>query len=97
MIRGNVITTQRCGLSARHGLIRFNCRRKHCTASREFIEEETLPSYHQKQYCPVHIGDLLGERYRILEKLGYGAYATVWLARDERCLYHAAIFFLLEC
>ena len=33
--------------------------------------------------CPVHLGDLLkGAGYRILRKLGYGVYFTVWLAVD---------------
>ncbi|KAJ7682415.1 kinase-like domain-containing protein [Mycena polygramma] len=34
---------------------------------------------------PVRLGDILGPdppRYRIAAKLGYGGYATVWLARD---------------
>ncbi|KAJ6554520.1 kinase-like domain-containing protein [Mycena capillaripes] len=35
--------------------------------------------------CPVRVGDLLGPdppRYRVAAKLGWGSYATVWLARD---------------
>ncbi|KAJ6599404.1 kinase-like domain-containing protein [Mycena sp. CBHHK59/15] len=39
--------------------------------------------------CPVKLGDTLGPdcsstppRYRVTAKLGYGAYSTVWLARD---------------
>lgn len=28
------------------------------------------------------IGDVLHERYQIVDKLGYGGYSTVWLARD---------------
>ena len=48
------------------------------------IEEQTLPRYKQKQYYPVKIGDRFNDRYRIITKLGYGAYSTVWLARDDR-------------
>ncbi len=49
------------------------------------IEEQTLPRYSQKQYYPVRIQQRLKkDRYTILAKLGYGAYSTVWLARDER-------------
>ena len=33
-------------------------------------------------YHPVHIGDIYHERYRVIHKLGYGAYSTVWLTRD---------------
>lgn len=29
------------------------------------------------------IDDLLHNRYRIVDKLGFGGYSTVWLARDE--------------
>ena len=48
------------------------------------VEEETLPRYHQKRYYPVKIGDIFKNQYRVITKLGYGAYSTVWLARDER-------------
>lgn len=34
-------------------------------------------------YHPVVVGDRLGPRYRVLDKLGHGSYSTVWLARDE--------------
>lgn len=50
------------------------------------VEEQTLPLYHQKHYYPVKLGDVFNGRYRIIAKLGYGAYSTVWLARDERLL-----------
>ncbi|KAJ7109065.1 kinase-like domain-containing protein [Mycena crocata] len=37
--------------------------------------------------CPIKLGDILGpdppRRYRVTAKLGWGAYATVWLARDR--------------
>jgi len=46
------------------------------------IEEETLPFYEPQQYYPVHIGDVYKSKYQIVGKLGYGAYATVWLCRD---------------
>jgi serine/threonine-protein kinase SRPK3 len=41
------------------------------------IEEQTLPLYHQKHYYPVKIGDFFKTQYRIIAKLGYGAYSTV--------------------
>lgn len=34
-------------------------------------------------YHPVAIGDNLGGRYHVLNKLGHGSYSTVWLARDD--------------
>jgi hypothetical protein len=51
------------------------------------IEEQTLPRYSQRQYYPVRIGQRLTDRYRVITKLGYGAYSTVWLAKDERYVY----------
>lgn len=58
------------------------------------IEEQTLPYYHKKRYYPVRIGDTLKDRYKIIAKLGYGAYSTVWLARDE--MYYLQSFYLLD-
>lgn len=53
-------------------------------AHSQAIEEQTLPFYHRKYYYPVKIGQVFNDRYRIIAKLGYGAYSTVWLAWDER-------------
>lgn len=43
---------------------------------------ETLSSYRPGGYHPVMIGDTLHDRYIIADKLGFGGYSTVWLARD---------------
>ncbi|KAL8720610.1 MAG: hypothetical protein Q9225_002545 [Loekoesia sp. 1 TL-2023] len=44
---------------------------------------EDLEGYIPGEYHPAHIGDLYSnERYQIVHKLGFGSYATVWLARD---------------
>ncbi|KAJ5405013.1 protein kinase [Penicillium sp. CMV-2018d] len=53
-------------------------------AHSQAIEEQTLPFHHRKYYYPVKIGQVFKDRYRIIAKLGYGAYSTVWLAWDER-------------
>lgn len=38
-----------------------------------------------ESFCRVRLGDKFDdERYMALRKLGYGQYATVWLARDSR-------------
>ncbi|GAB1726045.1 hypothetical protein NU195Hw_g1151t1, partial [Hortaea werneckii] len=46
------------------------------------FEEERLPWYRADQFYPVHIGETLISRYKVVGKLGYGAYSTVWLCRD---------------
>lgn len=43
---------------------------------------ETLERYKPGGYHPVMIGDVLSERYCIVDKLGFGGYSTVWLAQD---------------
>lgn len=44
------------------------------------VEAEELDS---GPYFPVELGDFFKDgRYRVLNKLGWGGYATVWLARD---------------
>jgi non-specific serine/threonine protein kinase len=50
------------------------------TAPTEWVED-----YRPGKFHPVDLGDRFKNgRYRILRKLGYGAYSTVWLARDEQ-------------
>ena len=49
-------------------------------AATEWIED-----YHPGGLHPIHIGDTFdGGRYKILRKLGYGSFSTVWLARDAQ-------------
>ncbi|KAE8349567.1 kinase domain protein [Aspergillus coremiiformis] len=47
------------------------------------VEEETLPFYRPEQFYPVYIGEVLNSKYKVLGKLGYGSYSTVWLCRDN--------------
>ena len=46
------------------------------------VEEETLVWYTPEDFYPVKIGETFKSRYRVVGKLGYGAYATVWLCKD---------------
>ncbi|KAL1305508.1 hypothetical protein AAFC00_002379 [Neodothiora populina] len=48
------------------------------------IEEETLPHYHPHHFLSVRLGQVFGERYEVLAKLGFGSESTVWLAKDLR-------------
>ena len=51
----------------------------------EPFEEETLPWYKPEQFYPVHIGKTLNSAFKVLGKLGYGAYSTSWLCRNLKC------------
>lgn len=46
------------------------------------IEEELTPYYDPCRFYPARLGDVLGGRYQIATKLGFGSSSTVWLARD---------------
>ena len=50
----------------------------------EPIEEETLPSYRPDNFYPATIGQTVGDRYKILAKLGFGSQSTIWLAQDTK-------------
>lgn len=46
---------------------------------------EDVEEYRPGGFHPVRIGDdFAGGRFRVIHKLGYGGFATVWLARDAR-------------
>jgi hypothetical protein len=56
----------------------------------ELFEEERLPWYNHEQFYPVRIGEVLDSSFKVIGKLGFGAYSTVWLCRDIR--YVLALF-----
>lgn len=43
---------------------------------------ERVRLYSKGGFHPIHINDVLHNHYRIANKLGYGAYTTVWLVED---------------
>lgn len=45
-------------------------------------EDEGLADYKIGGYHPMHIGEVLINRYVIVQKLGWGHFSTVWLAKD---------------
>tara|TARA_R110002060_G_scaffold1448_8_gene2894 strand:- start:750 stop:1175 length:426 start_codon:yes stop_codon:yes gene_type:complete len=58
---------------------------------------EWIEAYHPGGLHPIEIGDgLHNGRYKILQKLGYGASSTVWLAQDSRCARTRSFDFHLE-
>lgn len=46
------------------------------------LEEERFEQFKKGCYYPVNIGDVLGSKYQVIGKLGFGVTSTVWLARD---------------
>lgn len=45
-------------------------------------EQEDVTQYRRGGYHPIHLGDILHERYRVVRKIGWGHFSTVWLCRD---------------
>jgi hypothetical protein len=49
------------------------------------LKEENLDRYCVGRYHPVRLGDSFKDgAYKVINKLGYGLYSTVWLAHDTR-------------
>lgn len=49
-------------------------------------EQEEASQYCCGGYHPVAIDDLFVDRYKVIKKLGWGHFSTVWLCRDRRYL-----------
>jgi Protein kinase domain len=49
-----------------------------------FDDVENIEMYRPGGYHPVRLDDQVAGRYTIIHKLGYGGFATVWLARDTQ-------------
>ena len=51
----------------------------------EWSDEEDLKDYRKGGYHPVKLGEMFnGQRYRVLSKMGWGHFSTVWLASDAQ-------------
>lgn len=48
------------------------------------IDEERVPGYKLEAYYPANPGDVLGGRFELKAKLGWGSTSTVWLAQNIR-------------
>ena len=54
-------------------------------------EDEGINDYKQGGYHPVYVGEVLIDRYVIIQKLGWGHFSTVWLAKDFKYNTYVAI------
>ena len=48
----------------------------------EYPGVESIANHRKGGFHPIHFDDVLHNRYRIVHKLGYGSYATIWLVED---------------
>lgn len=44
---------------------------------------EEISKYNKGGFHPIHIEDVLDDRYEVVHKLGSGGFGTVWLCRDR--------------
>ncbi|RAK86723.1 serine protein kinase [Aspergillus costaricaensis CBS 115574] len=54
-----------------------------CRFERIYDAVEPVEEYRPGGYHPVHLHDVFQQRYKIIGKLAYGQYSTVWLAKDQ--------------
>jgi serine/threonine-protein kinase SRPK3 len=54
-------------------------------------EDEGIEDYKLGGYHPIHIGEVLLNRYVVIQKLGWGHFSTVWLCRDFKYRTYVAI------
>lgn len=60
------------------------------------VDAEPIERYRTGGYLPVHLGDIFNDRYKVMHKLGWGGYSTVWLARDLKYVTVKACCALLQ-
>uniref|UniRef100_A0A6C0CKJ0 non-specific serine/threonine protein kinase n=1 Tax=viral metagenome TaxID=1070528 RepID=A0A6C0CKJ0_9ZZZZ len=53
-------------------------------ASSSSSENEPQDEYGVNGYMNVNLGELYNNRYKIVKKLGWGVFSTVWAAKDEK-------------
>jgi serine/threonine-protein kinase SRPK3 len=44
--------------------------------------QESRKAYKKGGYHPVQIGENFGDKYKVVSKLGWGHFSTVWLAKS---------------
>ena len=64
------------------GMKMTNQERNELFSDSDQSEDEGIQDYKIGGYHPIHVGEIMVERYLIVQKLGWGHFSTVWLARD---------------
>lgn len=54
-------------------------------------DEQGIDDYKIGGYHSVYIGEVLHKRYVIMQKLGWGQYSTLWLAKDFKTQTYVAV------
>lgn len=54
-------------------------------------EDEGIQDYKIGGYHPVHVGEVLINRYVVIQKLGWGHFSTVWLCKDFKYKTYVAV------
>lgn len=62
-----------------------------CPTYNAITDVESLENYIPGGYHPIMIGNVLRDRYEVVDKLGFGGYSTVWLAQDTRLERYVAV------
>ena len=74
-----------------YNLIYYNQQEIDTSIDTDSSEDEGLNDYKINGYHPVHIGEILLNRYIILQKLGWGTYSTTWMALDTKYKNYVAV------
>ena len=74
-----------------YNIVYYNQKSIHSSIDTDSSEDEGLSDYKIGGYHPVHIGEILLNRYIILQKLGWGNYSTTWMALDTKHKNYVAI------
>ncbi|KAF5312106.1 hypothetical protein D9619_003398 [Psilocybe cf. subviscida] len=54
--------------------------------------EENVADYNAGGYLPIQVGDTFRDRrYKVVRKLGWGHFSTVWLVKDSKTKRHSAL------
>ena len=74
-----------------YNIVYYNQKSIHSSIDTDSSEDEGLSEYKISGYHPVHIGEILLNRYIILQKLGWGNFSTTWMALDTKHKNYVAI------